>query len=248
VPISASIDASISASITSFRAMAAGPLRRMRRDPAQSPPKQRRWDAGIPSDASDRPAEGAQSPREAKHDADFARSDRSDQAMKFFTGLLAATALALATTLAQTQVHAQVPSSGALRVSDFEGPYGAAEAPPPRAYGYGYERGPYERGPAPTLLPPEEVYAVLRENGFSPLGIPRLRGMVYTIAAIDRRGDDGRLVIDARDGRILRFMPAFGPAFGMGPVYLEGAVSPYGPQGYGPQGALPAPIVIRGGP
>lgn len=161
--------------------------------------------------------------------------------MKFFTGLVAATALALAATLAQ----AQVPSSGAQRVSDFDGPYGAPEAPPPRAsgYGYGYEHGPYERGPVPTLLPPEEVYAVLRENGFSPLGIPRLRGNVYTIAAIDRRGDDGRLVIDARDGRILRFMPAFGPGFGMGPVYEEGAVSPYGPQG-----ALPPPTVIRGGP
>ena len=76
------------------------------------------------------------------------------------------------------------------------------EAPAPR-YGYG-----------PSLLPATEVYTVLRENGFSPLGIPRLRGSVYTIAVIDRRGDDGRLVIDARDGRIVRFLPArgIGPA------------------------------------
>ena len=49
---------------------------------------------------------------------------------------------------------------------------------------------------------------VLRENGFSPLGVPRLRGLFYSVSAIDRRGDDGRLVIDARDGRIVRFVPA----------------------------------------
>ncbi|WP_027522258.1 hypothetical protein [Bradyrhizobium sp. Ec3.3] len=159
--------------------------------------------------------------------------------MKLFTGWVATAACVLAVSAAD----AQVLGNGGLRgpattVSDFDGPYGPPEAPPPsRAYGYGYE---YERPPVPALLPATEVYAVLRENGFSPLGIPRLRGLVYTIAVIDRRGDDGRLVIDARDGRILRFMPAFGPGFGMGPAYDEGAVAPYGPQG-----ALPPPTVIR---
>ena len=83
---------------------------------------------------------------------------------------------------------------------------------------------------------------MLRENGFSPLGIPRLRGAVYTIAVIDRRGDDGRLVIDARDGRIFRFMPA-ADAYGMAPAYEEHAVAPYGPQS-----ALPPPTMVRGWP
>ena len=50
---------------------------------------------------------------------------------------------------------------------------------------------------------------MLRDNGFSPLGIPRLRGFVYTIAVIDRGGEDGRLIIDARNGRIIRFLPAY---------------------------------------
>jgi hypothetical protein len=163
--------------------------------------------------------------------------------MKFFTGCVAAATLALAATAA----HAQVPANGiargaAIAVSDFDGPYAPPEtAPPPRpryGYGYGYE----ERGPAPTLLPSTEVYAVLRDNGFSPLGIPRLRGSVYTIAVIDRRGDDGRLVIDARDGRILRFMPA-ADAYGMAPSYEERVVAPYGPQS-----ALPPPTAIRSGP
>ena len=62
----------------------------------------------------------------------------------------------------------------------------------------------------PQLLPPHaKVYTVVRESGFSPLGIPQQRGLVYTIAVIDRGGDDGRLVIDARTGRIVRFMPAY---------------------------------------
>ena len=161
--------------------------------------------------------------------------------MKFFTGCVAAATLALAATAAQAQVPASGMSGGAMiAVSDFDGPYGPPDAmpPPPPRYGYGNE----ERGPAPVLLPATEVYAVLRENGFSPLGIPRLRGAVYTIAVIDRRGDDGRLVIDARDGRILRFMPT-ADAYGMAPAYEERAVAPYGPQS-----ALPPPTAIRGGP
>ncbi|RTE90623.1 hypothetical protein [Bradyrhizobium sp. LVM 105] len=164
--------------------------------------------------------------------------------MKFFTGCVAAAALVLAA----TAVRAQVPASGIggggyVAVSDFGGPYvpGEAASPPPPRYGYGY--GYEERGPAPALLPATEVYAVLRDNGFSPLGIPRLRGSVYTIAVIDRRGDDGRLVIDARDGRIIRFVPAT-DAYGMAPTYEERAVAPY----YGPQTALPPPTMVRSGP
>ncbi|MFK4510640.1 hypothetical protein LPJ38_09795 [Bradyrhizobium daqingense] len=163
--------------------------------------------------------------------------------MKFFTGCVAAATLALAVTAAQ----AQVPTSGiiggaVIPVSDFDGPNAPPEAapPPPPRYGYGY--GYEERGPGPELLPSTEVYVVLRDNGFLPLGIPRLRGSVYTIAVIDRRGDNGRLVIDARDGRILRFMPS-ADAYGMAPAYDEPAVAPYSPQS-----ALPPPTVVRNGP
>jgi hypothetical protein len=161
--------------------------------------------------------------------------------MKFFTGCVAAATLALAAPAAQAQVPAGGIGSGGgyIAVSDVDGPYAPPEVAPRYGYGhYGYEG----RGPAPALLPATEVYAVLGNNGFSPLGIPRLRGNVYTIAALDPRGDDGRLVIDARDGRILRFMPA-ADAYGMAPAYEEGPVAPYGPQA-----ALPPPTVVRGGP
>ena len=79
----------------------------------------------------------------------------------------------------------------------------------------------------PGLLPSTEVYTVLRENGFSPLGIPRQRGFVYTIAVIDRGGEDGRLVIDARNGRIIRFMPANR----MGDNFDDALTIIYGPPG-----------------
>jgi hypothetical protein len=119
--------------------------------------------------------------------------------MKLFTGWVLAAGLVLAASGAQAQLLApnEIGRSPTIAVSDFEGPYAAMppEAPPP-AYGYG-----------PTLLPPAEVYGVVREGGFSPLGIPRRRGSVYTIAVVDRSGDDGRLIIDARTGQILNFVP-----------------------------------------
>jgi hypothetical protein len=132
--------------------------------------------------------------------------------MKAFRGLAITAGLVFASAAANAQ-SAAPQQAGPARyqaASDIEGPY--ADAPPPiaRAPAYGppaaygpppaYRAGPAEYGPVygAPLLPPTEVYAVLRENGFSPLGVPRLRGLFYSVAAIDRRGGDGRLVIDAR--------------------------------------------------
>ena len=151
----------------------------------------------------------------------------------------------LALLLAATAANAQgVPQAanrpGYVAASDISGPYADVPAgPPPAAYGP-REYGPPEYAPSvgPPLMPPREVYLVLRENGFSPLGAPRLRGMFYNIAVIDRAGDDGHLLIDARDGRIVRFMPAYrmGSRFEDGRPFLHG-------YGYGP-----APMNYQGGP
>lgn len=151
--------------------------------------------------------------------------------MKLFTGWVLAAGLVLAASGAQAQLLApnEIGRSPTIAVSDFEGPYAAMppEAPPP-AYGYG-----------PTLLPPAEVYGVVREGGFSPLGIPRRRGFVYTIAVVDRSGDDGRLIIDARTGQILNFVPfnRMGDNF-----------SDEEPMIYGAPGPLPPMTHIRGVP
>ena len=146
--------------------------------------------------------------------------------MKFTVGCLTAAGLMLA-----TAVQAQVlpPMRGDVRVSDFEEPGPYASMPPPRIHvpGLSYGGGPrYVEGYAPSVLPPQEIYAVIREAGFSPLGAPQQRGLVYTVAAVDRRGEDGRMVIDARTGRILRFMPAYQ----MGERMNEEVVARYGPQ------------------
>jgi len=124
----------------------------------------------------------------------------------------------LLTTAAHAEILTprQAGKSPYLRqVSDFVEPYVAlpSQLPPPR----------YAR----VLLPLQEVYTVLRESGFSPLGAPRLRGNVWTIAAISRGGEDGRLFIDATSGRILNFMPA------------DYDVAP--DLSYGPQAAPPRP-------
>jgi hypothetical protein len=147
--------------------------------------------------------------------------------MKLFTGWVVAAGLALAATGAQAQLPA--PHVGCTAVSDVSGPYAAMppEAPVAR-YGHG-----------PTLLPPMEVYTVVREAGFSPLGIPQQRGVVYTISVIDRGGDEGKLVIDARTGRIIRFMPADR----MGDNFNDELNVTYGAPG-----PLPAIATVRGVP
>jgi hypothetical protein len=140
-------------------------------------------------------------------------------AMKLFTGWAAMASLVFVAAAAKAQDLAPTGIGPVTRVSDVGGPYAAMplEAPPP-GYGPGY---------GPRLLPPLEVYSIVRESGFSPLGIPQQRGLIYTIAVIDRGGDDGRLVIDARSGRIIRFVPAIR----MGDNFNEDLNAAYGPVG-----------------
>ena len=147
--------------------------------------------------------------------------------MKLFTGWVLSAGLVVTAAAANAQVLAPYQNGRPAYVSDFDGPYAAMppDAPAPR-YGYG-----------PSLLPPQEVYTVVRDSGFSPLGVPQLRGSIYTIAVIDRGGEDGRLVIDARNGRMLRFVPAYR----MGDNRNQDP-----PVAYGPAGPPPSPV--RGEP
>src|SRR6195256_5535284 len=144
--------------------------------------------------------------------------------MKLFTGLVVAAGLVLGTTAAQAQV-APVSDVGGPGLGG--GPYAAMPPEAPRP-GYG-----------PMLLPPTEVYTVVREAGLSPLGIPHLRGFIYTIAVIDRSGNDGRLIIDARSGRIIRLVSARGIGDNLNddPAVIHGA-----------PGTLPPPTNVRGAP
>ena len=158
--------------------------------------------------------------------------------MKLFTGWVVSAGLVVTAAAANAQVLAPqvlVPEvlapyetgrSPYAVVSDIEGPYAVMPQGVP-APGYGQ-----------ALLPPTEVYIILRESGFLPLGIPQQHGFVYTISVIDRSGDHGRLVIDARTGRIIRFMPAYR----MGDNFNDALAATYGPAG-------PPPVsVVRGPP
>jgi hypothetical protein len=153
--------------------------------------------------------------------------------MKQLTGWVMSAALVFSGAAnAQRLAPSETGTLSATPVSDVSGPYAAmppdAPLPAPPRYGYG-----------PTLLPAIEVYTILRESGFLPLGIPQQRGFIYTISVIDRSGDDGRLTIDARTGRIIRFMPAYR----MGDNFNDDLNVTYGP-------ARPLPPIstVRGQP
>jgi hypothetical protein len=159
--------------------------------------------------------------------------------MKLFTGWAVSAGLVIAATTANAQMLTPNengrPAPPIDQVSDVGGPYAAVppEAPVPLP--------PAQRG-GPMLLPPTEVYTVVRESGFSPLGIPQRRGRVYTIAVIDRGGDDGHLIIDARNGRILHFVPSYGA----GDHFNEDLTVTYGPVGSMPP--VSPPTRARGVP
>ena len=136
-----------------------------------------------------------------------------------------------------------------VRVLEDDGPL-PPPAYDPRSERYYDERpyapGPYGAGPsaaipssryarpgpaARPMLPPDQVMSVLRTSGFSPLGRVTQRGWTYTVAAMDRTGEDGRLIIDARTGQIIRFIPA--------QAVDERTMAVYGPPG-------PPPVAYAG--
>jgi len=112
---------------------------------------------------------------------------------------------------------------------------------------------PLPAGPVAGLgpvLPPHEIGKILRANGFAPQATPVRNGEAYQVRAIDRRGRQVRLAIDARYGDILMVRPiamappaAYGPRpYGPPPGYYDddmptGAIGAYPP----PPGAGPPP-------
>lgn len=170
--------------------------------------------------------------------------------MKLFTGWPLAVGLVLSATAAAAQVPAYVDGPYRAR------PYYAVVAPhPPLPPGYVYGSYGYGPGYAPiALVPPHEVYNIIRRAGFSPLDAPRQRGFVYRVAVIDRGGEDGRLIIDARSGRILRFVQTWqqgspddrawsspsGPPDQLSPS-ISGSARPGAPQVAGRSVSVPKP-------
>ncbi|CAN5213373.1 hypothetical protein BH10PSE10_BH10PSE10_17760 [soil metagenome] len=123
----------------------------------------------------------------------------------------------------------------------YDRPYSQQPVYRPGPYGQGpYAAIPSARYTRPGLdsrpvIPPVQVVAVLRSSGYSPLGQITQRGWIYTVAALDPDGEDGRLIIDARTGRIMRFIPA---------MEVDARLSDRMAMAYGPPG--PPPVIGAG--
>lgn len=66
-------------------------------------------------------------------------------------------------------------------------------------------------------LPPAEILAEVRREGYYPIGRPALRGRVYALFAVDQDDMDVKLTVDAASGRVL---------------WVAGAVARVGGPGY----------------
>jgi hypothetical protein len=91
-------------------------------------------------------------------------------------------------------------------------------------------------------MPPQQIGKILRANGFLPQATPVRNGEAYQVRAIDRRGRQVRVAIDARYGDLLMVRPII--------MVPPGAIGPrpYGPPAYydddpptGAVGAYPPP-------
>jgi hypothetical protein len=100
------------------------------------------------------------------------------------------------------------------------------------------------QGMAADLLPPHEVSTVIASMGMRPLSRPIWRGDRYVIFAVDRHGQEVRVVLDAHNGQVLAVRPA-GRGFAPGGFAERNGAPPQGyGQGYGQgydQGYAPPP-------
>ncbi len=66
---------------------------------------------------------------------------------------------------------------------------------------------------APTHpgLPPYEVLAIVRSKGLEPLSRPQRHGGSYTLRAVDSRGKEVQVTVDARQARITKLAPLVRP-------------------------------------
>jgi hypothetical protein len=60
---------------------------------------------------------------------------------------------------------------------------------------------------AADIVPPHEVFTIIRSIGLRPLGHPHYRGRFYVVYAVDRYGEDVRVVVDARAAQVVSVRP-----------------------------------------
>jgi hypothetical protein len=126
-------------------------------------------------------------------------------------------------------VTRRIALCAALLALMFAGAATAQPLPPPYPGYPGYGPG----------LPPYEVIAIVRSLGLEPLTRPFRTGPSYALRALDPAGQEVRVVVDARLGRVLGVVPVGAHRALMPPP------SPYGrpvgrlaPDGYGPNSRI----------
>ena len=115
--------------------------------------------------------------------------------------------------------------------------------------------GPVKAQPmAADLLPPYEVATIVASMGMRPLDRPIWRHGRYSVSAIDRYGREVRVVLDARDGRVLAVRPLARdyvdePRYAPPPPSAYPRSGPYEPRYDQPYGTPPSPpAMIPGRP
>ena len=68
-----------------------------------------------------------------------------------------------------------------------------------------------------AALPPHEVVTIVRSARMQPLHRPMRHGATYVLRAIDPNGQEVRVTVDARLGRILQVVPVLGPRYAVLP-------------------------------
>jgi hypothetical protein len=66
--------------------------------------------------------------------------------------------------------------------------------------------------PTHSGLPPYEVLAIVRSKGLEPLSRPQRHAGSYTLRAVDPRGREVLVTVDARQARITRIAPLVRPS------------------------------------
>ncbi len=64
-------------------------------------------------------------------------------------------------------------------------------------------------------LPPHEIVAIVRSTGLRPLSPPLRQGPAYVLRAVDPAGEEVRVIVNARMGRIVKVIPLAGPRYAM---------------------------------
>jgi hypothetical protein len=89
--------------------------------------------------------------------------------------------------------------------------------------------------PGYAVIAPPEVTAIVQSNGMKPLTPPMRYGPSYMLRALDPNGQEVRVVVNGRSGRIIAVRPVFGPRYAVVPPYgRPPAGVPLAEDGYGP--------------